>query len=602
MENNGHANGHANGSPARITSAFQSPNADRLPPQNIEAELSLIGSILWDNAELPRVVEIVRPIDFYRDTHQIVWNGVVELWSRGSAVDTVTLANHLEELGMFDRIGGIEFLAKATTIVPHAANAVYYAEIVKAKAKSRLAEEQAIEVIRRVRGQRHLADDVLDQMASAIDSMRPEEDEAIAAVPPPFKMADEAFHGLAGEIVEVIAPYTEACREALLIQFYAAFGNLIGRHAHCRVNATNHYTNLAVCIVAPTGCGKGTSWDAIKWSLSRCNESWQTIKTLSGLTSGEGLIEKIRDAGGTLLAVETEFGRFLSNMARQGNTLSDVFCQAWEGMALDVPTKQNSIRYETPHFTAIGHVTPSRLRAKVGREEIESGFVNRIAWIHAYLARLLPNGEDFDELTNLLNPYVQKLTFAAEFGRGHDVFKKPMKRLPRAEKLWNEVYESLRIRPETLHGTATARAAPYAMRFAMINAILDREFDVDLKHLTSALAIWDYSDQTAANLFGDPCQDRRFSKLYEALTKTEEGLTKTQIRRQVFRSHLTAIELDTLLSKAVASGHIVCHEKPSLGPKKHVYLLRRNLRKCAQPRTSALPAQDDESKHDASFE
>jgi len=596
---NGYHDGHQNGTGSRLTSAFQSPNPDSLPPQNIEAEKTVIGAILWDDAILVEIVPTLRFHHFYRGDHQDVFRVIEQLYEEGTKVTTLSVADRLETLGIFERIGGNDFLADVTAFIPNgllALRGIPAAQIVKEKAKLRATEEAAIEVIRRIRGQEELPDDVLDSMVDQLEHARADEEDDAPPSVPPSRMNGAAFNGLAGEIIGVIAPYTEACPEALIIQFVAAFGNLIGRHAHWRLNATNHYTNLAACLVAPTGAGKGTAWDATKWLLMRCNENWKTIKTLSGLTSGEGLIEKIRDAGGTLLAVETEFGRFLANMTRQGNTLADVFCQAWEGTALDVPTKQNSIRYDMPHFTAIGHITPSRLRRKVGVDEIESGFVNRILWAHAYLARTLPSGEDFDELTNMLSPYVQRLTFAAEFGSTHATFNKPMKRLPKAEEVWKGMYESLRVRPATLHGSATGRAAPYVMRLAAIYAILDREFDVGLSHLEAAMAVWEYCDQTALHLFGDPRNDRKMGKLLDALEKAKGGLTKTQIRRQVYRSHLTLMELDGVLGQALASGHVVYKEESTKGAPRHVYLLRRDLGNCALSALSARGLQSHDEQ------
>jgi replicative DNA helicase len=121
--------------------------ADRLPPQNLEAEKSLLGSILWDNEILHDVVAIVGPEDFYRDTHQMIFSAIRDMYEGRKGIDAVTLAEELEKRGQFQNVGGNEMLAEITGIVPHAANGRYYAAIVREKSINRRLIEYATEVI-----------------------------------------------------------------------------------------------------------------------------------------------------------------------------------------------------------------------------------------------------------------------------------------------------------------------------------------------------------------------------------------------------------------------------------------------------------------------
>src|SRR5262249_11447781 len=113
----------------------------------------------------------------------------------------------------------------------------------------------------------------------------------------PEPPAAEAFHGLAGDVVRVIEPHTEADSVALLVQFLIAFGNVIGRGAHFTVEGTIHALNLFVVLVGETAkARKGTAWDWIKRLFSKTDEAW-SARIMSGLSSGEGLIYTVRDPG-----------------------------------------------------------------------------------------------------------------------------------------------------------------------------------------------------------------------------------------------------------------------------------------------------------------
>ena len=95
------------------------------------------------------------------------------------------------------------------------------------------------------------------------------------ALPWPEKMADEAFSGLAGEIVEGILPYTEAGKEALLADVLINFGNIIGRTAHIKIGNSKHHCNEFACLVGPTSSGrKGTSRADIKPVFDAADATW----------------------------------------------------------------------------------------------------------------------------------------------------------------------------------------------------------------------------------------------------------------------------------------------------------------------------------------
>jgi replicative DNA helicase len=111
--------------------------ADRLPPQNVEAEQSVLGSMLIDREALATAIEILRPEDFYQDIHQIIFRSVAKLYEKSRAVDAVTLSEELRKEGQLERVGGVTYLSTLARAVPTSANVRHYAEIVEAKAMLR---------------------------------------------------------------------------------------------------------------------------------------------------------------------------------------------------------------------------------------------------------------------------------------------------------------------------------------------------------------------------------------------------------------------------------------------------------------------------------
>ncbi|MCE5242785.1 MAG: replicative DNA helicase [Syntrophobacteraceae bacterium] len=109
----------------------------KIPPQQIEAEQSLLGGILIDSDGLPSALEILRGDEFYRDSHRIIFRAIVDLYERNEPVDLVTAASVLAERNQLEGVGGAPYLATLTEMVPSAANVAAYAKIVSEKALMR---------------------------------------------------------------------------------------------------------------------------------------------------------------------------------------------------------------------------------------------------------------------------------------------------------------------------------------------------------------------------------------------------------------------------------------------------------------------------------
>lgn len=135
---------------------------DRLPPQNKEAERSVLGSMLRDNGIIGDVVQLVRAENFYSDAHQKIFQGIVTLYDKGSPVDLVILADLLVEQKQIEDIGGHSYLAELWDASPTAANAEYYARIVREKAIVRNLIHASTEILRDAYDQSEPADDLLE--------------------------------------------------------------------------------------------------------------------------------------------------------------------------------------------------------------------------------------------------------------------------------------------------------------------------------------------------------------------------------------------------------------------------------------------------------
>lgn len=111
--------------------ALNTGKLERIPPYNIEAEESLLGSMLISKEAIGTVIEIVREDDFYRKSNSEIFKAIKELYSKGEPVDPITLADYLKKKDLLEEIGGKTFIHSLISSIPLASNAVYYAEIVK---------------------------------------------------------------------------------------------------------------------------------------------------------------------------------------------------------------------------------------------------------------------------------------------------------------------------------------------------------------------------------------------------------------------------------------------------------------------------------------
>ena len=204
--------------------------AQRLPPQSLEAEVSVLGGILLENEALSRVLEVIREGDFYRESHRKIFSAILELFEHSEPADLITLSEVLKKRAAFEEVGGIEYLNSLVNSVPTAANISYYAKIIKEKSILRKLINRATEIISQGYGDAGNVDDFLDRAEHSIfeiseDRVRPsfypikdiikasfktieklyEKHQLITGVPTGFTRLDELTSGLQPSELIIIA-------------------------------------------------------------------------------------------------------------------------------------------------------------------------------------------------------------------------------------------------------------------------------------------------------------------------------------------------------------------------------------------------------------
>jgi replicative DNA helicase len=107
---------------------------DRLPPQDVSAEKSILGSMMLSKDAISDVAEALRSSDFYRPAHEMIYDAIADLFGRGEPVDAITVADELTKRGQLQRVGGHAYIHDLIQSVPTSANAAYYADIVVERA------------------------------------------------------------------------------------------------------------------------------------------------------------------------------------------------------------------------------------------------------------------------------------------------------------------------------------------------------------------------------------------------------------------------------------------------------------------------------------
>jgi hypothetical protein len=396
--------------------------------------------------------------------------------------------------------------------------------------------------------------------------------------PLPSPMAKAAFTGILGEIVDIIIPWSEASEESIAVQLLIGIGNLIGRGARCKQAGIHHVNEFGVLVGKTAKGRKGTAWDAAQNLLAEVDPDWALNRLSHGYQSGESIIHAVRDevtgpvpmhkrkAGQAhktqiavldpgvsdkrLLIVEEEFARLLMVAGRTGNTLSPTLRYAWDGKKRLKNEGKISPEHATDaHISLIGHVTLSELLECLATVENKNGFSNRILWVATERKKRVSRPKwidwcrDYPGIVERLKSIVEIFTLAHRTL----VWSKA------GEEAWDDFYQSIPDEESGIVGSIIARSDAHVLRLSMKYAILDRTTLMEPRHLEAAMAVWDYCQRSAQWVFGEKTGNKMADKIYWALERAPQGLTKQEIADSVFGRNYTKINLDAALACLLAA-------------------------------------------------
>jgi len=148
--------------------AVERSTTDRIPPQSLDAEMSVLGAALLDKEAISKILEVIDESAFYKQAHREILRGIIDLYLRNEPVDLVTLSDVLRRNGQLEKIGGLEYLENLAESVPTSGNVEYHARIVLEKSTLRKLIESATEIVARSFQETERADEVLDKAEQLI--------------------------------------------------------------------------------------------------------------------------------------------------------------------------------------------------------------------------------------------------------------------------------------------------------------------------------------------------------------------------------------------------------------------------------------------------
>jgi hypothetical protein len=353
----------------------------------------------------------------------------------------------------------------------------------------------------------------------------------------PPVLGEAAYLGLVGDFLRAVEPYTEATDAGVLAHLLPAAGTLAGPGPY--VFAGNkQYARLNAVLVGPTNAGrKGTSFAPVDLLMQRVDPKFWGVQRVGGLSSGEGLIafvadKIIKDEDGNveiepvekrLYVVEAEFSRVLANNRREGNVLSQVIRDAFDSGNLATLTV-NPRQAAGAHISIVGHITLEELKARLTETEMANGFGNRFLWFVVKSDKIKPRTTPIPG--DVFLPFERRLRSLLNLGGGG----RPVEMTSEAADLWDELYCDLREDRPGLAGAMVSRGSVMVLRMALIYALLTvkdlKLLAIGPEHLRAALAVWDYCEKSAYQLFetktGEPLGDKLLQLLANGpMTKTE---------------------------------------------------------------------------------
>ncbi len=516
-------------------------------PHDLDAERAVLGGLM-----LGGTVDGLAGRDFYRPAHQLVFEAVGALRGAGKPADAIAVVDELRRHGALLKVGGAPYVHTLVASAPSGAQAGHYAAIVRELAERRAIFEQAQRALQ-------AASNPAVDISTVREYAGTKKEERTKRTGPPVPSPDPAMYaGILGEIAVRAAPSTEADPVGIYASLLAGTSVLVGSDPHVQVGNTRHPLLVWLLLMGRTGSGrKGEATGTAEIFLRTARDMDMAELTVSGLSSGEGLIERIAD-GETddkrLLVIETEFTSVMARSRREGSTLGAVQRQAWEGRALAVLNRKKDkkpLRACSSHIGIIGHITPREFRMSIAEADLAGGTYNRYLPLFVERTRLLPIPEGVldDDRVGL------GARLADAIGNAEAVRRIQLGR--EAAELWTgELYPEMTGADDEDHAEAefTRRAAPYCLRIGGLLAALDGRQLIGKDDLTAAAALVRYSIASARYVLDGQARDPRLERIRRAVDAAgDAGLNRSAISALFSRS-LTKEVLGELLAQLTADG------------------------------------------------
>ena len=297
------------------------------------------------------------------------------------------------------------------------------------------------------------------------------------------------------------------------------------------------------------------------------------------LSSGEGLIHAIRDKNEDdeddkgvvdkrIVCIESELGAALRAFQRQGNNLSSVLRQAWDGLTLAPMTKHNREQATDPHICLLAHITLQELNQLLSAVDIWNGFANRFLWFAVRRSKIVPFPKPMSDAD--VERIAQEIARVIKHAHKTRADERRLVLSNSAHENWAHYYNELNTEHPGMLGAVTSRGAAQTLRLAMTYAQLAGADRIEAGHLEAAMTLWRYSFDSAAYIFGGKELDPIAQTILEALAtgpKTQSEL------RDLFSRHVPADQLARVLDDLQERGRITLTKEQTGGCPRKVWRL-----------------------------
>jgi len=233
-------------------------------------------------------------------------------------------------------------------------------------------------------------------------------------------------------------------------------------------------------------------------------------------------------------------------MGREGNSLSGVLRDAWDGLTLAPMTKANRVRATDPHIGIVAHVTKDELLRNLTDTEASNGFGNRYAWFVVRRSKELPfpSNPSNAALLQLATRMGKAIQEARSFGA--------IGLTDLAREAWAAVYHDLSADRPGMAGALLARGEAHVMRLSALYACLDGHASIDLVHLRAGLSLWQYAEESTRLIFGDSLGNPIADTILRALRASGE-ISDSQVS-DLFGRHLSSAKLEQAKTALLTAG------------------------------------------------